>query len=100
MHRIIVRIRPREVIEDIDLDAILARIKNFDAAEIVDSRISDAPYVTVIVKTPTIDNKVLTELKSRLSNLQSMYAELIVGVGTELPIEDVDIAALENASQV
>ena len=87
------------MIEDIDLDAIVSRAEDFDA-EIIDSRISDAPYVSVIVKTPIIDNKVLTELKSKFSNLPSMYARLWQHAGAELPLEGADISALQKATQV
>ena len=100
MGKIVLRLRPAEVMEQINLDLIREAMRDLQdwEPELQDTRLSDAPYVSVIVKNPKIDARALGRLKSVFANLPGMRARVMLAVGEELPLEDVDLAGLTRAA--
>jgi hypothetical protein len=96
-----VRVRPLEVMDDLDLDLVQAKVgqlRNWEV-EFQDTRLSDAPYVTLIMKLPEINLQVLTQLKTTFADFGRMRAQLWIEQGVEVPISTIQIADLERASQ-
>ena len=101
MKRIILRIRPIDVIEDIDLDIIKARAASLTdwESEVKDTRLTDATYVTVIVKTQTIDAEKAERLKRAFAGLPKMRAQVWRRSESEAPLDTADLALLEGAAE-
>jgi hypothetical protein len=102
MKKIILRARPKEVMEDINLDVILehvSRLGQMAETEIIDSRLTDAPYITIIVKVLDVDNAVLDQLKSDLSDLAGMNVKVWRRGGKEVPLDEIDLSGLKEAAQ-
>jgi hypothetical protein len=100
MGKIVVRFRPVEVMEQINLDLIrqaMGYVPDWET-ELQDTRLSDAPYVTVIVNIPEINQKALARLQGALANLPGMRAKVMLAIGEELPLEAVDLAGLARAA--
>jgi len=86
--------------EDIDLDLIQERMKDLVdwQPELQDTRLSDAPYVTVIVLIPTIDAKAVMRLKAAFGHLRRMRIWLWQRIGVEVPLDAVDVAVLSQTA--
>lgn len=100
--KIILRVRPKEVMEDINLNIISEHTSQLGAdaeTEIIDSRLTDAPYVTIIVKVLDVDNELLDQLKSNLSDLAGMNVKVWQRAGKEVPLDELDVTGLKEAAQ-
>ncbi len=100
MGKIVLRLRPAEVMEQINLDLIRDAMRDLQGwgPELQDTRLSDAPYVSVIVKIPEIDARALARLKNAFANLPGMHARIMLAIGEELPLDAVDLAGLTRAA--
>lgn len=99
--RVIVRLRPSESISAIDLHAIQAQLReivDFDP-ELVDSRLSDAPYVTIIVRIDATQGAALDRLKRALRGLPGLLPHLYMAPGKEIALDEADLASLELAAR-
>ena len=98
MEKIILRIRPTETMDDLDLELIRQRIEPFEdwSAELHDTRLSDATYVTVTVEIPALDEKSLARLKTAFAGLPRMRAMLFRRVGVEIALETANAAKLHS----
>lgn len=94
------RVRPEEVMEDLDLEVIGERLRHLEGwtAELLDSRLSDAPYVTVVAEIPEIDPEAVRRLQQALGDLPRMRAGLWRSVDAEMPLAEADGAILEEAA--
>lgn len=100
MPEIVLRIRPDAVMGDLDLDRIrvwAGRLPGW-TTEVRDTRLTDAPYITVIATTPAITNEVANTLRSRSSDLPRMGVFIWCGVGREVPLDKADVKVLEDAA--
>lgn len=75
-------------------------ISLFILEEITDSRLADAPYVTITVKVQDIDNEILDRLKSNLCGLAHMNVKVWRRAGEELPLDEIDFIGLKDAAQI
>ena len=100
MGKIVLRLRPAEVMEQINLDLIREAMRYLPdwETELQDTRLSDAPYVSVLVKIPEIDSKALARLQGAFASLPGMRAKVMLAVGEELPLEAIDLAGLTRAA--
>lgn len=99
MNRVVLRVRPAEVMEDLDLDTLgdrLHRLKDW-RAQLHDTRLSDAPYVSITVDLPSIGGPEVARLKEALSGLPNMRVFLWQR-GAEVPLQAADVSALEIAA--
>ncbi len=82
--------------EDLDLDLIQKRVMHLKDWEIKvhDTRLSDAPYISVVVKIPVINIDTLNRLKEAFKDMPCMYAMVWIRAGVEVPLNLVDIAIL------
>jgi hypothetical protein len=101
MGNIVLRIRPAEVMEDIDLAVIRHRMKHLAGweSELQDTRLSDAPYVSVVVLVTVIDAAALARLKATFAGLPKMRAQIVLSVGVELPLDAIDVHQLRAAAR-
>lgn len=100
MARIVLRIRPLEIMEDLQIDTIRERVSQLAdlGAELQDTRLSDAPYVTVVADPPTIGDDTLARLQAAFAGLPRMRAWLWQGVGAETLLDEADLEVLERAA--
>ena len=85
--------------DDLDLDLVRARAElliDWDA-ELQDTRFSDAPYVTVVLRMPKIDAEVLHRLKATFAGLGRMRALLWQSQGVEIPLAAAKLVNLKRA---
>lgn len=101
MQQLILRIRPTTGMEDLDLDKIRARIQRLTTwqAELQDSRLSDAPYVSVIARIPQLDAAAMTELKRAFARLPRMSVHLWQRIGDETLLQTADLATFTQAAR-
>lgn len=101
MQQLILRIRPTTGMEDLDLDKIRARIQRLTTwqAELQDSRLSDAPYVSVIARIPQLDAAAMTELKRAFARLPHMSVLLWQRIGDETLLQTADLATVTQAAR-
>jgi hypothetical protein len=99
MPRLIIRIRPQEVMEDLDLAVVQQRAEGLAEwhAEVVDTRLSDAPYVALVLDVPCVDDHLENELRRALAELPRMRASLYRRGQSEASIGTVDQRMLESA---
>jgi hypothetical protein len=100
MRRILLRIRPAEVMDDLDLDLIRERAMRFPqgAAEVQDTRLSDAPYVSVIMTVPATNEELLAQLRTAFLDLPRMQIQVWRRLRVEVPLEKASVADLEESS--
>lgn len=101
MRQLIVRVRPAEVMEDIDLDVIrerAARLRGWDV-DVRDSRVSDAPFVTLVARTREITDAAAEEIRRELADLPRMRALVWRRHGNELELPTATSAVLQDASE-
>jgi hypothetical protein len=101
MGKIVLRIRPAEVMEDIDLAFIRNRMKHLAGwvSELQDTRLSDAPYISVVVQVTAIDAAALARLKATFAGLPKMRAQVVLSVGVELPLDAIEVDQLRTAAR-
>ncbi len=95
------RIRPLEVIDDLDLDIVRARAERLTSwnVEVQDSRLSDAPYFTLILRLPEIGSGSLIQIKQAFADLGRMRAVLWSAKGKEVPLTKAKLDDLDGASR-
>jgi hypothetical protein len=99
MRKIVLRVRPKEVMEELNLDLIRERSSLMDIEmEVQDTRLSDAPYISVVAKIPTINEEVLARLKGAFRDMPRMQVNLWIRIGKEVALDTVDTAVLEKAA--
>ncbi|WP_433727405.1 hypothetical protein ACQP2Y_12315 [Actinoplanes sp. CA-051413] len=100
MARIVVRLRPTETVGELDVDAVAARVADLTRwrAEVVDTRLSDAPYLTVVATTEDIDDAAAAELRDALREPVAARAYLVSAVGREQPLEGAGTEDLRAAA--
>jgi hypothetical protein len=81
---------------DLDLEELRERLARLPGwtSELRDTRLSDAPYVTVVAGTETLDEGAAETLRDALSDLNEAHAVLWLGIGSERRLESCDLAAL------
>jgi len=101
MTRIVIRIRPAEVMDDLDLDIVRERaalLREWQA-EVKDSRLGDAPYVTVVATTPVVTAERIAELKGALGELPRMRALVWLSPTDEVPLDVANAATFQVAAR-
>jgi hypothetical protein len=86
MPRIIIRVRPRVVVTDLDPDILRARARALDGwrVEVDDTRLTDAPFLTVVAeREEALDTAAERALKDAFADLPGMIAYVWKGPGTE-----------------
>lgn len=98
--RVIVRLRPMESISDLDLDAIQGRLEEIKDLhpELIDSRLSDAPYVTVIAQIDRTQALGLERLKRALRDMPGVATRLYIRPGKEIELEAADLSSIQSAA--
>jgi hypothetical protein len=79
--------------DDLDLDLVrdrMARLPDW-RTELRDTRLSDAPYVTVVAEIPALHEQAFEQLRVAFSNLPRMRAMIWRRPGLEIPIEEADL---------
>jgi hypothetical protein len=100
MPRIVLRVRPQEVMDDLDLDAVGERLNRLSwDAELQDARLSDAPYVVVVVDLPETSDEALSRLQEAFGDLPRMRVGLFRSTDEETPLERADLAALREGAE-
>jgi hypothetical protein len=86
--------------EDLDLDTVGERVRRLEdwRAELHDTRLSDAPYVSITVDLPSIGEPEVARLKEAFSDLPHMRVSLWQR-GAEVPLQAADVSALEIAAR-
>ena len=100
MLKLILRIRPVEVTDDLNLDLVQERACELVGvrAQVQDTRLYDAPYVSVIVNVQNADAKVLAQLRGAFGTLPRMRAMLWEMPGVEIPLVSAQLEDLERAA--
>lgn len=100
MKQVVLRVRPAEVMEDLNLDLVRRRFARLAPwrAELRDTRLSDATYVTVVATIDVIDAAAADALQRGLADLPRMRVVVWRGPGSETPLALVDAAALNDAA--
>jgi hypothetical protein len=98
--RLLLHVWPAQVLEDLDLDLLTARAAALEGwqVELHDTRLSDAPYVTVVAEAADITSGELDRLQVAFADLPQMDARLWVGVGKEVSLASVDAALIREAA--
>lgn len=101
MHQILLRIRPTTVLEDLKLDLIRRRMQRLTnwQAELQDTRLSDAPYVSVIAQIPQLDAAAVDEIKRAFTRLPHMRVQIWQRVGEEIPLQSANLIIVTAAAQ-
>ena len=101
MKRVVLRVRPAEVMDDLDLDLVRRRLAGLAPwrAELRDTRLSDATYLTVVATIDAIDATAADALQRGLSDLPRMRVLVWRGPGAETPLALADAAALNDAAE-
>ncbi|MGH3811174.1 MAG: hypothetical protein ACRDUV_01805 [Pseudonocardiaceae bacterium] len=99
MARVLLRFRAVETVVDLDLAAVTERAERLNRwqAEVFDTRLSDAPYVSVVVTIDDVDDEAVEELRATFLDLQGMTPHVLRAIGDEVPLERADTALLETA---
>jgi hypothetical protein len=100
MRRVVLRVRPEETMDDLDLAQVrqrLARLRGWQT-ELRDTRLSDATYVTVVATVDAIDAAATETLRQELSDLPRMRVFLWRGLGEETPLALADASTLNEAA--
>jgi hypothetical protein len=100
MPRLVLRVRPLETMGDLDVGAVrehAARLEMWEA-EVRDTRLSDAPFVTVVVAAPGLTPEALASLKAGFTQLPRVRVVVWLKEGVESPLETADLAALAQAA--
>lgn len=100
MERVVVRVRPIEVMDDLDLDVVERRLRGLSewAVEVDDTRLTDATYVTVVAEHERIDEASITRLREALADLPRMRALLWRRSAPEVPLESAPLSAFVDAA--
>lgn len=100
MRQVLLRVRARTAPEDLDLDELRRRLAQASSwrCEIDDTRLSDAPFVSVIAGTDTIDDASTETLRAALADLERMRVAVWSGIGAESPLDSAGPATLDAAS--
>ncbi|MQA86728.1 MAG: hypothetical protein GEV03_19385 [Streptosporangiales bacterium] len=101
MARVVLRIRPAEVVADLDLAVVETRAGRLTGwrAEVHDTRLSDATYLSVVVTADEIDDAAAVELRDAFRALPRMAAYVVRAIGDEEPLERADAALLRTAAK-
>jgi len=101
MTAIVLRIRPIESMDDLDLSAIRDRMGRLSdlSPELDDTRLSDAPYVSLKLDLPLIDTALVQRLRDALSDLEGVVVQVWNGRPQPTRLSDANAEALESASQ-
>lgn len=101
--RIVLVVRPQEVMDDLDLDLLRTRIDGLAGwqAEVQDSRLSDAPYVIVVAspRSAEVDTAAVRELQQAFGDLPRMSVRLWQGVGDEASLDRIDPTRLAEVAE-
>ena len=98
MPRIVLRVRPAEVMDDLRLALIQERARRLPDwdIEVHDTRLSDAPYISIAARMPAITEETVARLKAAFADLPGMRVLLWQRVGVERSLQDVDPAILSG----
>lgn len=91
MIRLSVRVRPEQVMEQLDparAHEAAAGVAGVRGVELWDERVSDALYVTLDVYAEERTRNLEEGLRSALARLPAMNAFLVVAFGDQVPITD------------
>lgn len=82
----------------LELGALRARLADWPWPErVFDTRLGDAPYITVRISVPAIDAALLAELRVRCAALAPLRCALWLGGNREAPPVQVSVAELQAA---
>ncbi|HEX2049183.1 MAG TPA: hypothetical protein VHJ34_00960 [Actinomycetota bacterium] len=101
MRHVLLRVRARTEPEDLDVDEVRRRLAQATSwrCEVDDTRLSDAPFVSVIAGTDVIDDASTETLRAALADLERMRVTVWSGSGQESPLESATAEALGAASR-
>ena len=101
MATIVLRIRPIESMDDLDLSEIRDRLRRLSdlSPELDDTRLSDAPYVSLKLDLPLIDATLVQRLREALADLQGVVVQVWNGRPQPTRLTDATAETLENASK-
>ncbi len=101
MARVVLRFRAVETVADLDLAAVTEHAERLGRwqAEVFDTRLSDAPYVSVVVTIADVDDEAAEELRGTFLDLPGMTPYVLGAIGDEVPLERADTALLETAGR-
>lgn len=94
------RVRPREVMDDLDLETINKRVSRLSdwRARVEDSRLFDAPYITAVIEPTHVDAEAVARLRAVFAGMPRMRVQVWRGVDVEVPLEEVNVAVLDDAA--
>ena len=101
MNRILLRIRPLETMNDLNLELIQKRASSLAdwSARVSDTRLSDAPYISMTIDLPEVSEDELVRLKEALLGMPRMPVYLWMGRKREMALDLVDVKALDEAAR-
>lgn len=101
MARVVLRFRAVETVADLDLTAVTERAEQLDRwqAEVFDTRLSDPPYVSVVLTIADVDDEAAEELRGMFLDLPGMAPYVLRAIGDEVSLEQADTALLETAER-
>lgn len=98
MPRIVVRIRPLEIMEDLKPELIVQRAALVDSKmEFFDNRLSDASFVSLVMTIPSANLNSLERLKTVFSDLPRMRV-LLWHSYVETPLAELDLKTFRDAT--
>ncbi len=103
MIRVRVRVRPKQVMEELDPDlaeAAAAAVPGVQGVKVWDERVSDALYVTLDINVDEITDSLRSALAGALASLPDMDAFLVVAYGDQVPMIEAAPEDWDAASRV
>jgi hypothetical protein len=100
MVRVVLHLRPTETVAGLELGVVEERATQLTAwrAEVQDTRLSDAPFLTVVVTGVEINDHAAAELRDAFRDLPTMTAYVVHAIGDERPLEQTDTDLLQTAA--
>jgi hypothetical protein len=101
VQRIVLRIRAIESMADLDLGLVRQSVRALEDLdpEVRDTRLSDAPYVTVTLGLERPDEAMLHRLQEAFRDLPRVVVQLWAGAGRVVSLQSARPADLEAASR-
>ncbi|WP_433270658.1 hypothetical protein ACQPZF_10395 [Actinosynnema sp. CS-041913] len=100
MPRIILRFRPT-TLASLDLAAVQERAARLSRwqAEVVDTRLFDATFLSAVLTIATIDDAAVAELRAAFTDLPGTQAYVLRAIGDEHPLDQAGQQLLDTAGR-
>lgn len=101
MARVILRFRPATTLAGLNLAAVQERAAQLSRwrAEVVDTRLSDATFISAVLTTTTVDAAAVAELHTAFADLPGMHPYVLRAIGDEHPLDQADQELLDTAGR-